>query len=286
MPKLLISVIVPTCHRNDLLGRCLECLAPGTQALQGSFYEVVVTDDGSRETAERMIFERFPWVRWVEGPRRGPACNRNNGARHASGEWLCFTDDDCLPAPGWLAAYEAAIRNDGGGADVLEGRTLAGRPLAYDEHAPINERGGVFWSCNLAVSRTFFQKVGGFDANFPFAHQEDVDFARRLNAHGAVAVFVPEATVVHPPRKGRGLLASIRQEESSVYLAAKHRLPVWRVINPKATIVMMLHAVWSTPGIFQRVRVACLWLLYILGVLVCSPFWAVRSRARLRNTNA
>ena len=52
-----------------------------------------------------MVNEEFPMVRWNEGPRRGPAANRNFGARVADGEWLIFLDDDCNPRPGFLAAY-------------------------------------------------------------------------------------------------------------------------------------------------------------------------------------
>ena len=55
---MLISVVVPTCHRNDLLARCLEGLAPGAQTLPADQYEVIVTDDGTRSTAEALIGNR------------------------------------------------------------------------------------------------------------------------------------------------------------------------------------------------------------------------------------
>ena len=91
-----ISVIIPTCHRNASLAKCLDCLAPGTQTLPPEQYEVIVTDDGSRSTAQQMVQENYPWVLWIAGPCRGPAANRNNGAEAAQGQWLAFTDDDCL----------------------------------------------------------------------------------------------------------------------------------------------------------------------------------------------
>lgn len=95
----MISVIIPTCDRNEQLAKCLDCLAPGVQTLPAEQYEVIVTDDGSDLTAEQMILERYLWARWVAGPRIGPAANRNNGVQYARGEWLAFTDDDCLPDP-------------------------------------------------------------------------------------------------------------------------------------------------------------------------------------------
>src|SRR5579862_6697110 len=39
-----ISVVIPTRHRNDLLSRCLDCLAPGAQTLSAGQYEVIVSD--------------------------------------------------------------------------------------------------------------------------------------------------------------------------------------------------------------------------------------------------
>jgi len=43
----------------------LDCLAPGVQTLPAEQYEVIVSDDGRQTTAEEMIRERYPWVKWV-----------------------------------------------------------------------------------------------------------------------------------------------------------------------------------------------------------------------------
>lgn len=195
----MISVVIPTYHRNDLLAQCLDRLAPGVQTLPSAQYEVLVTDDGSQTTAEQMVRERYPWVKWVAGPRKGPAANRNNGAASASGEYVAFTDDDCLPAATWLEGFSSALTP---GIDVYEGRTTceAGiRSPLYE--APINLSGGLLWSCNLMARRATLQKLGGFDETFPYAALEDVDFRERLKKAGFATVFVPMASVDHPPRK-------------------------------------------------------------------------------------
>src|SRR5882762_3404290 len=102
MSEPLISVVIPTYHRNDLLARCLERLAPGRQTIDASRYEVTVTDDSKTSTAEAMVREQFPFATWIKGPQRGPASNRNYGARAGKGTWIAFLDDDCVPGPGWL----------------------------------------------------------------------------------------------------------------------------------------------------------------------------------------
>jgi GT2 family glycosyltransferase len=194
------SVVVPTCRRPDLLARCLESLQPGTQLADPSCYEVIVTDDARGETARDMMRAKFPWARWVEGPARGPAANRNNGAHHATGEWVCLIDDDCVASPGWIAAFrETAANND---VDLIEGRTTVPDP-ADDPflHSVSNHNGGGYWSCNLAIRRDCFIAVGGFDEDFLAPAAEDMEFAHRLRAHHPRARFVPEALVLHPARR-------------------------------------------------------------------------------------
>jgi len=194
-----ISVIIPTCHRNDLLAKCLDCLAPGVQTLLTDQYEVIVTDDGSKSTAELMVREQYPWVRWVAGPRRGPAANRNNGARMAKGKWLAFTDDDCLPESGWLEAYSITVTPDW---IVYEGRTLCKDGLKSPlSHAPVNYTGGYLWSCNFMISEILFQEIRGFDEEFASPAMEDVDLRERLKSAGYPFSFVADAVVDHPPRR-------------------------------------------------------------------------------------
>jgi GT2 family glycosyltransferase len=196
---MLISVVIPTCHRNDLLAKCLEAVAPGRQRLAAADYEVIVTDDGRRETAQEMMRRDYPWARWVAGPKDGPAANRNNGARNAAGDWIAFTDDDCIPDSGWLEAIARVARE--GRVDVIEGRTII--PDKVDspfKQGVENHDGDSFWSCNLAVRRAAFEGLGGFDEDFKEAADEDMEFAWRFRQRGHPHCFVHDALVLHPVR--------------------------------------------------------------------------------------
>lgn len=214
-----ISVVIPTCQRNDALAQCLDRLAPGAQTLDAAQYEVIVSDDGSTATAQAMVREKYPWARWTAGPKRGPAANRNWGAAQARGEFLAFTDDDCLPAPGWLEAYAQALAP---GAEVYEGATHAPGPFRWPfVSAPVNLEGGSLWSCNMMVARRVFQELGGFDAGFPHAADEDTDFHRRVRAAGLEPRFVPDARILHPLVRRLWGRKSARLWESKVRLAYK-----------------------------------------------------------------
>lgn len=212
----LFSVIMPTYHRNDLLEKCLDCLAPAVQTLPAQ-YEVIVSDDGSKTTAEEMIREHYPWVKWVAGPHRGPAANRNNGAKYAQGEWLAFIDDDCLPDSQWLEAYAEAIVAEPF-CLVFEGRTYVDRPRqTLAEISPVNESGGCLWSCNFAIQRQLFESLAGFDERFPYAAMEDVDLKLRLTRIEYNFSFVKAASVCHPWRT-RGGWKKLKQHQESTFI--------------------------------------------------------------------
>ena len=218
-----VSVVIPTCNRNDTLARCLAALTAERQDLPSAEYEVIVTDDSSQGSAMEMIRDRFPWATWIQGPRRGPAANRNNGAERARADWLVFTDDDCVPDLGWLRCYLAAIAS--GQASVYEGRTYT-EPNTRGPFwgAPTNEMGGLLWSCNMAIRRDVFRSIGGFDAQFPYPHMEDVDFRERIKVAGHPFIFIREAGVFHPLRPIGPIVRQALGHESYFYYARKHRI--------------------------------------------------------------
>ena len=224
-PVLTLSVVIPTRHRPDLLARCLDALAPGQQTLATKRYEVITSDDGEPgRTMEAFVRERYSWVRWMPGPCRGsPGANRNSGVRAARGKWLAFTDDDCIPEPGWLESFVVGLED---GARVCEGRITAGNHVLSNlAVAPVNETGGFLWSSSFAIERALFEEIGGFDENFPL-HLEDVDLRLRLADCGIVPRWTPEATVLHPPRPPRPIFQQARDMEASFYLARKRGIPV------------------------------------------------------------
>lgn len=211
-----VSIIIPTCNRADELHDCLARLIP--QLPSDGSTTVFVCDDGSDAATKSMVGEKFPMVRWNQGPRRGPATNRNFGARQADGEWLIFLDDDCNPRPGFLAAYLKEMETAGPEARVaLEGATI--RPIANPSllwEAPHNPEGGVLISCNFAIPRRVFLECGGFDERYPAANFEDTEFDLRVRIKGVKVIFVRDAVVDHPlrPLPAPGKLA--RRWESRV----------------------------------------------------------------------
>ena len=216
-----LSIVIPTCHRNESLGRCLDALAPGVQTLEAKLYEVIVTDDGIATSAEEMVKSKYSWAEWFEGPKRGPAANRNSGAKQTKHEWLVFTDDDCVPSQNCLEAF--FVKAGSCNAPVLEGKT---HPLGIisrvDSVCPVNESGGYLWSCNFAIRRELFLKIGGFDENFPAAGMEDVDLRTRLMKLPVKIEFLPGALIWHPWTQRKGFDYQVLHSQSVLYYQSKH----------------------------------------------------------------
>jgi GT2 family glycosyltransferase len=197
---MLLSVIIPTFQRWESLSLCLKQLAPEIQNIPADLFEVIVTDDALPAGSNGSLTKEFPWVRHVPGPQKGPASNRNNGAKLSQGDWFIFLDDDCIPQPSFLSGYMEAIKTQPEYL-VFEGSTLAERPRTrMDEEAPINDQGGYLWSCNFMVQRKLFFQLGGFCELYPYACMEDVDFRETLKQKKIEFLFVPKASVVHPWR--------------------------------------------------------------------------------------
>ncbi|HTB66229.1 MAG TPA: glycosyltransferase family A protein [Steroidobacteraceae bacterium] len=223
MDSVCVSVVIPTCNRPDLLERCLRALAVAIEALgSAGRIEVVITDDSADDATERMLASRHPWARWVRGPRRGPAANRNSGVAASRGEWVFFLDDDCIPDPLWLNAYFEAFEKHPD-CNVFEGKTIADRDIRrLDEDSPVNAQGGYLWSCNMVIRRTLFDQLGGFCEGFPYAAMEDVDMRLRLEAKAERYPFVPAATVCHPYRTSKGVSFVIKSGKSYLRLIERH----------------------------------------------------------------
>lgn len=195
----LLSVVICTYKRPELLRKCLEQVCY-KQTVDRNTYEVIVSDDNSDGITKKMVDQEFPLVKYFKGPEKGFGANRNNGSKEARGDWLVFTDDDCLPESQWLETYYNAITQNTD-AKVLEGKTITDRPqMRFDEQAPINEEGGKLWGCNLAVEKETYFKVGGYPEDFSL-YMEDIEFHVKVKEANYSILFLEQAVVCHPYRR-------------------------------------------------------------------------------------
>lgn len=201
-----ISIVIPHLNDAERLGRCLAALA--AQDFDMTRAEVIVVDNGSREPPAELV-AGLPGARLVEERTPGPGPARNRGASLAGGPILAFTDSDCIPEPGWVAAILARFAAEPG-TDIVGGemRVFAadpGRPSAaeaYDMLFGFQQRAHIAKrrfsvTANLAMRREVFAAVGPFGG---LEVSEDLDWGQRAAALGHRTHFAPEIVVRHPAR--------------------------------------------------------------------------------------
>ncbi|TFW33616.1 glycosyltransferase family 2 protein [Massilia horti] len=225
-----VSVVVPTCGRQDLLDRCLDALT--RQTLAPSRFEVIVVDDGPSHDTLRLVANWRLRTALRGGPRlfyianagpHGPAAARNRGWRAAQAPLVAFTDDDTVPSPDWLAAGLGAFLD---GVDALCGRIempLPDQPTDYERNARELED-AQFVTANCFCRKSVLEALDGFDERFTAPWREDSDLHFRLLEMHARVVHAPQALVVHPVRPapwGVSLL-QIRKIAFDALLYKKH----------------------------------------------------------------
>lgn len=218
-----ISVVVSTFNKPASLQKCLWAF--GCQSHRE--FEVVVADDGS-SSETRLLLEQFareaPFPLrhvWQEhqGFRKSRILNRAIAA--CSGEYLIFTDGDCLPRRDFVLAHQEHARQGwfiSGGShinipepvhlrftrDEIEQQLVFSRPWLQSRGldtrryryrltssrwlAPVLDfltpRPGAFIGCNASVWKKDVLTVNGFDESYTGYGSEDRDLGVRLSHAG------------------------------------------------------------------------------------------------------
>lgn len=184
----LVSVIIPTYRRYDVLPRAIESV------LRQSYdnVEILVVDDNDPASAYRTETERVMRhytvrenVKYIkhEKNKNGSAA-RNTGFRSSKGEYIMFLDDDdeflenkilsqvkCLESRDktWGFCYTGTIRKRG---DKIVSRTKERQEGNLLKDALARDT-WVFGGSNFMVRRNVYEEVGGFDESFKRNQDEE-----------------------------------------------------------------------------------------------------------------
>jgi GT2 family glycosyltransferase len=207
MDNPIASVVIPTRNRPHAVERCLDALA--AQTLPPGSFEVIVVDDGGEPA---LALDPARWaskfeLKVIRQNNTGPAGARNRGVAEACGEFLAFTDDDCLPTPAWLEKFVAALREKpdamvGGSTynglkdDLFAETSQFIVQLVYEHFNRDPANAYFFASNNMAMRRDNFLEIDGFDPSFRVA-SEDREFCDRWRLRGRPLVWERNALIEH-----------------------------------------------------------------------------------------
>jgi GT2 family glycosyltransferase len=244
-------VIVPSYHRPDNLGRCLEGLARGTRLPEETLV-VLHEADGESQAALAAL------PAWAEGlhlrtvlvAQPGQIPQMNAGLAQAGGDVVCFTDDDCVPRPEWLARlaepYREADVAGVGGRDVVHnadginnaagrvvgritwyGRILGNHHLVFPPGLREVEH---LKGANMSFRRALTPPLDPAMVLGPgTGSMNDTDLSLAVRRRGGRLLYDPEAVVDHYPAQRHGITHRDAAHPEQVYLDAHN----WAYLNFK-----------------------------------------------------
>ena len=200
-------------------------------------YELIIVDNGSKDSTPLML-DRLKSAKIFYNPSNigfGPACMQ--AAAVATGQYLCFFNNDALLTAG---AVEAALKNfENGGVGAVGAKILL-------SNGRLQEAGSIIWSdgsalgygrgddpelpeynfrravdyCSavfLITPRKIFQQLGGFSESFAPAYYEDTDYCMSLWQNGLSVIYEPLAQIRHYESASSG------GNENAVAMMAAHQ---------------------------------------------------------------
>jgi glycogen(starch) synthase len=249
-----ISVVISTLNRGSSLARTLSAL----QFQRHKPFEVVVVVGPCEDATRHILSSWESFVKIVDCEEANISRSRNIGVLNATGEIICFLDDDAIPEPQWLSGIARAYLTAGAFAGTLggvggmivtpNGNGFAARGLILDrlarlkslpdeaiqtfahEQRPGNPHAPATTGCNASFRRDALIRIGGFDEYFSY-YLDESDVNVRLMDAGLVQSFACDAVVVHKcepstvrPLAAGSLLNGFVPARSMGYFCVKHGL--------------------------------------------------------------
>ncbi|MBN1181955.1 MAG: glycosyltransferase [Bacteroidales bacterium] len=238
-----ISIIIPNLH-SPIIDQTLDSLINQNISIP---YEIIVVGQDKFGSVESYNDARIKFIKTAEPTP--PAIARNMGADSSTGDYLVFTDSDCVAADDFLAMHLEAnngnpFRMIGGAVSIDNDQnywTLSDNIATFHEILSHTEPGkrDILPSLNLSLSKKLWTELDGFDPNYPKAAGEDADFSYRARMMNSEVVFTPNAVITHLHKRDN--LNSILKHaytfgEYSIKIDPKYKadksLPVFIIKSP------------------------------------------------------
>lgn len=203
-PQPFVSVVIPVYNDTRALTQCLQKLSAQTYPQPN--FEVIVVDNGSRQSLQPAIASAAANVRFAKETKTGSYAARNHGLKLARGEVMAFTDADCLPAADWIEkGVQALLQTEncglvGGGIKrLLHARSstveIYDANYFLQQHSYVRDKHFAS-TANMFTFKKILDKVGHFNA--AMKSSGDQELGKRILSAGFRQVYADEAAIVHP----------------------------------------------------------------------------------------
>ncbi len=216
MAKPLLSVIVCTYNRQDLLPICLKSLS--NQTIDKSLYEVIVVDNNSTDSTNEISQEfvkKNTNFRVVVEPQIGLCRARNRGWTESKGDYVAYIDDDAKASSDWCGKIIDAFEKVTPKPVVVGGEIhpwYETRPpdwfmddfetRSWGDRAKFIENKYGFSGSNMAFQTRLFDVYGGFPTDVGMIGRElklgdEANLFRRIYEKEPYMWYDPKILVYH-----------------------------------------------------------------------------------------
>jgi glycosyltransferase involved in cell wall biosynthesis len=191
-----ISVIVPCKNECAILPLTLGALV--REAAHGAIAEILLVDNNSTDDSVQAAVHIGVSVQSCTGTI---SLVRNHGARNTNGSTIAFVDADVEVTDGWSLEVSRFLDNHSNPDAIIIGETYGLRERCswvervWHKSLTSRARQAYINGGNLAMTRTCFMRLGGFDSTHVTG--EDVELCRRARAMGINVEIVPEMKTIH-----------------------------------------------------------------------------------------
>lgn len=205
-----ISVIIPAYNAEKYIERCLKCIT--NQNYPKEKMEIIVVDNNSSDNTAHII-KSFD-VRYIFNEIKGPSASRNMGITQANGEYIIFTDSDCLADNNFVLNHVKAhlyfkknnpnVKLVGGGIGGFNKNfwAVCDDFCSWAAHHPgLKSQLGRshFPSANISIPTKLVEEIGVFNEELQIG--EDIEYCLRIENKGYKMYFEPKAKVLHINRE-------------------------------------------------------------------------------------
>ncbi len=212
-----VSVVICTYNREQFLPECLDHLKNQTAAPEA--FEIVLINNNSSDRTEEICLkfkDENPHLNvvYVLEPNPGLSHARNCGIKNATGDIVCFIDDDGFAIPEYVSIISEVasdtkyanyisfggkvIPRYGTGSEpkwistYVDG--LVSKVDLGEERKPFDKKYPA--GCNMIFRKEFFEEYGGFNVDLHTRSDEKFVF-NKLKKAGLTTLYIPELKVEH-----------------------------------------------------------------------------------------
>ena len=288
-----VSVLVPVYNDFNRIGKCISSLLNLNHPKE--MYEVIVIDNGSTDGTYEYLSELAQEVKdgslsLIRCLTPGSYAARNAGLEIAKGDFIAFTDSDCLVSTNWLQNLVSTLEQEEG--DVI----VAGKVSFFSDSAKRTEQSALDFenmfsmkqdnnasngkciTANLFCSAELFKKHGRF--NEKLKSGGDVEFSQRVVEGGGKIIYSEASEVFHPSRNKNELLVKRRRVVGGTWDAELADAGIVRRLRFCANLVKMFlirtSQACNASGFSLKRKASLVGLLFLIFLISILEFFQLQ----------